>query len=514
MMSKARLSRDVPVLETTELKKAFGPTQALTGASVSLRSGEVHILLGENGSGKSTLAKILAGVHEPDQGSIHVNGAEVSTANTRHSRELGIAIVFQELSLAPDLTVADNLFLGTDASLSQFAIIDRRRERQSSSRVTSRLGLEIDLDMRVRQLPMAQKQMVEITKALLQDPLILIFDEPSSALSEREKLHLFQVIRRLKDEGVAILYITHHLREVAEIGDRVSVMRDGRIVVTTAVSKELTEARLLELLTGRQFIMKQSSKMAVQAAPILVVEGLCSPAIEGVTFSLRPGEIVGLYGVVGCGREDVARVLVGIMQPRAGRIVWKGKPLLVTSPDAALRVGISYLPMDRTENGILAVRSIRENLNLSSLDSFVRFGIVRLHRERKMTVKRLAELGVRYRSTEAAISTLSGGINKKVMFGRAMGPQPDLVILEDPTAGIDMGVKLELYQQLRLWADRGTCFLWLSSDLVETLSLCDRVYAMYAGNIVNEFIGPTLADEEALLAAVLGRATSRAASAI
>ena len=494
------------VLEVRGLRKAFGATRALAGASIALEAGEVHVLLGENGSGKSTLAKIVAGIHAADGGEILVKGAPAALGDARASRTLGIAIVFQELSLAPELSVADNLFLGREDASHPFRVIDRRAERARCREVLDRLETEIDLDAPVRGLSIARKQIVEVAKALLQQPLIMILDEPTATLTEREKAHLFAVVRRLRAEGVALLYITHHLREVAEIGDRVSVMRDGEVVTTTAITPDLTERRLLELLTGREVATEIARSPPAVGAALLRIDDLHTEGgCRGVSLHVGPGEIVGLYGVVGCGREGVAQALAGLRRPSRGSMTFRGARFAPRSPRDALKKGVGYLPVDRKENGILPERPIRENLNLSNLAAFARLKCVDPRRERAPTLTHLARLGVRFGSPEHAITSLSGGNQQKVLFGRATGPGPDLLVLEDPTAGIDMGAKLELYGHLRTWAGAGMGFLWLSSDLVETLTLCHRVYAMYDGRIVGAFDAPTLEDEEAVLAGVLGR---------
>ena len=502
------------VLEIKDLRKSFGATQALAGASISVNSGEVHVLLGENGSGKSTLAKIVAGIHTDDGGEIFVNGEATAISDARTSRGLGIAIVFQELSLAPDLSVADNLFLGRENAAHPFAMLNRRKEREKCHDVLKRLETTIDLDASVKTLSIAQKQIVEVAKALLQQPLIMILDEPTATLTEREKDHLFAVIRRLRDEGVALLHITHHLREIQEIGDRVSVMREGEVVVTTEITPDLTELRLLELLTGRAISTEVDREAPADARPVLRIDELYTEDdCRGISLYVRPGEIVGLYGIVGCGREGVARALVGLDRPTGGSMTFEGEAFKPRSPGDALSTGVGYLPVDRKENGILPDRSIRENLNLSNLAAFARGNVISPQRERGPTLAHLAKLGVRFGSAELPITSLSGGNQQKVLFGRATGAGPRLLVLEDPTAGIDMGAKLELYEQIKAWAADGMSFLWLSSDLVETLMLCHRAYAMYDGRIVDEFINPTLDDEEAILAGVLGRDSSTPTSA-
>ena len=499
-------------LVVSGLAKAFGATQALNGASLELRAGEIHALLGENGSGKSTLAKILAGIHKADSGEIHIDGKPVAIADVADARQFGIAIVFQELSLLPDLSVTDNLNVGREAARFPLSPIRRRAERARCTASLRQLGLAIDPRRLVRHLSMAQKQMVEIAKALLLEPRILILDEPTSSLTEHEKVQLFDVVGRLREAGTSILYVTHHLREVLQIANHVSIMRDGGVIVSEPVTPATTEGRLLELLVARKLDMLGAGARRASDEPLLSVGALATPScLDGVSLTVNRGEIVGLYGVVGCGRESVARALVGLEAPLAGSIALSGQRVAPSSPEAALRHGIGFLPADRAENGILPNRPIRENLNLCRLSGLARLGVIAGGRERQVTERGLSELGVKYASAELPITTLSGGNQQKVLFGRAVAAAPALLVLEDPTAGIDAGAKLELYGQIRGWAANGTGFLWLSSDVTETLTLCDRIYAMYDGRIVAELVAPTLADEDRLLSAVLGRGTQAAA---
>lgn len=493
-------------LQATGLTKAFGATQALAGANLDLGAGEVHALLGENGSGKSTFAKIVAGIHRPDAGDIAIDGTAATPRDVAHARKLGVAIVFQELSLAPDLSVADNIFLGSDESRSLFGVVRRRDERERCEALLDELGATIDPRRPIKQLSMAQKQIVEIAKALLHRPAILILDEPTSRLTELEKERLFQVVRQLRAAGTSILYVTHHLREVLQIADRVSVMRDGRVAVSEPISRDTTEDRLLDLLSARKAAPAGIAARGASPEALLSIESLrVSMCPDPVSLTVGRGEIVGLYGVVGCGREALAGALVGTERPFSGSVFMAGRPFSARNQRQAMRQGIGYLPSDRGENGILPSRSIRENLNLCRVSSYARFGFVGATAERSATERQLRELGVKYASADLPITTLSGGNQQKVLFGRAVAAAPKLLVLEDPTAGIDAKAKQDLYGQIRGWAAGGMGLLWLSSDVVETLTLCDRVYAMYGGRIVDEIVAPTLADEDRLISAVLGR---------
>lgn len=504
---KAERSEPDVVLEAVNLSKRFGATQALAGASIELRRGAVHILLGENGAGKSTLAKVVAGIHRPDEGSITVEGRAAEIRGIDDARRLGIGMVFQELSLAPHLSVVDNVFLGSEAATCAFSMLDRRDEARRCRGAFDLLDPDIPLDRPVSSLSVAQKQMVEIAKVLVRDPKIIIMDEPTSTLTEREKRSLFRVIASLTQRGVAILYVTHHLREVAQIGNVVSAMVDGRITETRAVTPELTEAKLLSMLTGREAKTFSRSRKAAPKATVLSIADLrTKTGCNGVGLTVGRGEVVGVYGVVGCGRESLGRVLVGIEPPLAGNLVFDGHPYRPRHPAHARKQGVGLLPMDRKEKGILAVRSIRDNLNLLDLRRFsTAGGFISSGAERSATITALRDLLVRYGSPEKPITTLSGGNQQKVLFGRAVAGRPKLVVMEDPTAGIDMGAKADLYELMSRLGDDGVSFLVFSSDLPETLSLCDRLYTMYAGRIVREFPEPSLADEPLILADVLGQ---------
>jgi ABC-type sugar transport system ATPase subunit len=486
------------------LYKSFGSTRALQGASLELAGGEVHALLGENGSGKSTFAKIVAGVHRPDRGTILRDGSAVTIDNPAAARAAGIGMVFQELSLAPDLDIVDNIFLGRERRSRIPALLDRRGEEGTCRAILDQLGLAFDPRQPVRRLGMAQKQMLEIGKALSLDPKVLILDEPTASLTRPEIEQLFAAIKRLRDACTAVLYVTHHLREVLEIADRVSIMRDGRVVADRAVTRATTEEELVELLIGKAPSLRPAAPTRSTRAPLLEVTGLQTAGAD-VSFHIDDGEIVGLYGVVGCGREEVGRALVGLHPIIAGAITFGGAPYRPANPADALAKHVSFLSSDRKQEGILPNRTIRENLTLSSLRAITRFGWLEERYERQAANERLATLGVKYGSAENLITTLSGGNQQKVLFGRALLAEPRLLVLEDPTAGIDVGARHDLYRIIRARAECGMSFIWMSSDLTETLTLCDRVYAMYDGRIVSEIAAPTMVDEDQLLAAVLGR---------
>jgi ABC-type sugar transport system ATPase subunit len=494
-----------PALSAEGLHKSFASTRALQGASLELEAGQIRALLGENGSGKSTFAKIIAGALAADRGTICRSGTPVSFVDPIAARAAGIAIVFQELSLAPDLDIVDNMFLGRERRKGVPGFLDRRSEEQACRAMLDQLGLALDPCQPVRRLGMAQKQMLEIGKALSQQPAVLILDEPTASLTRREIERLFALITRLREAGTAILYVTHHLREVLEIADQVSVMREGRVVANRPVTADTTEAELVELLIGRAPSSLPPASAASARVPLLDVAGLRTFSSRDVSFHIGHGEIVGLYGVVGCGHEEIGRALVGLHPVTGGTITLAGESYSARGPADALAAGVGFLSSDRKHEGILPNRPIRENLMLSNLGAVARYGLVRQPLERAKAAEQLKLLGVKFASAEDSILALSGGNQQKVVFGRALASRPKLLVLEDPTAGIDVGAKQDLYRIIREHARNGMSFLWMSSDLTETLTLCDRVYAMYDGRIVSEIVAPTMADEEHLLAAVLGR---------
>ena len=498
-------------LAVTGLTKSFGPTQALRGASLSIERGEVVALLGENGSGKSTLAKIIAGVHRPDAGAIAIGGGSVAFSEPAEARDAGIGIVFQELSLAPHLSVVDNLFLGREKR-NRLGWLAAMRQAEACDAVLRRVGLPVDPRQSVSSLTMAQKQLLEVAKALMSAPNILIFDEPTACLAEKEAAQLFALIGELKAQNTSILYVTHHMREVLKICDRVVVMRDGHVVADRPITPATTEPELIALLTANKPASGRERQDSAAGARILEAQALRTASSAALTFHLRAGEILGIYGVMGCGREDVVRALVGLHPIVGGQMRLHGKPYHPASPRAALRHGVGFLAGDRKEGGILANRPIRENLTLSALSTLSRRGLVSDRRERRQATDSLARLRVRYGTMEDPITSLSGGNQQKVLFGRAVSAAPQVLVLEDPTAGVDIGSKQDLYREIAKAASLGIAILWISSDIIETLSLCDRVYAMARGRIVDEIETPSLADEDRLLAQVLGRDTESSAA--
>lgn len=494
------------LLEVSALSKAFGATQALRNVSVAIREGEVHCLLGENGAGKSTLGKIVAGVMQPDKGRIFLRGQEVRFRNVADARRHGVSIVFQELSLANDLTVQENICLGTEPGGFPFRGTRARRELDDCRRLLAELDLDIDPTAAVGDLSPANRQLVEIAKAVYRRPQLLVLDEPTAMLGAVEKRKLFAAVNRLRRQGTAFVFITHHIEEVIEIGDTVSIMKDGELLDSFPNGPGLTADAIVEKLAGRKVEqLRKHRRIDRDAEAVLRIGGLPAASMEATELVVRRGEVVGLYGVVGCGRERIARAIVGLEPARDVRLYLRGVAFQPRSPAHAAQAGIAYLPAGRADNCILPTLSIRENLTLTQLRQFGRGGVVAASAERDAACTQLAWLRVKYDDEEAPIVALSGGNQQKVLIGRVMGMAKNLLVLEDPTAGIDVAAKHEIHHLIRGKAERdGLAVLLLSSDLLETLLVCDSLYTVFKGSLVRRYEPLNEAMYEDVLSDVLG----------
>jgi ribose transport system ATP-binding protein len=499
----------VPRVEVRGLSKRFGATRALRDVSLAFRSGEIHCLLGENGAGKSTIGKIVGGVYGADEGEVRIDGNPADIRSVADARKRGIVVVFQELSLALDLTVRENICLGDERGSHPLALLQTKKEDARCRQLLADLGLSIDLDTRTRLLPIAMQQLIEIAKALALRPRTLILDEPTAMLGAVEKRKLFQILERVKAEGTAIVLVTHHIDEVIEVGDRVSIMKDGALIDSFPVGGDVDADYILQRLAGKRAQDPISGRGERAKDEFLALRNL--PGRDGGAPEIRiaKGEIVGLYGVAGCGREAIVRGLIGLERFAGPKATLDGSDYAPQTPAAAGVKGVGYLPSGRASNGVLSTRAIRENLTLTQLRSFSRGGIISMKAERAAAEHQLKMLGVRFGAQDDAIVSLSGGNQQKVLLGRCLSHAKKLLILEDPTAGIDIAAKRDIHLMLRKRADEGLSVLLVSSDLNETIALCDVVFTMFNGVIVHEYVGPTAADEAAIIADVLG--DSRAA---
>lgn len=494
----------VPVLRAQGLSKQFGATRALAGISLRVEGGEVHCLLGENGAGKSTLAKILGGLHAPDAGEIEILGRRVRLHSVAEARAHGVAMVFQELSLAPDLTVRENICLGSERGRLPLRLTRSRQDVGLCRSLMAAFGLDLDLTARVGTLPVATQQLVEVAKALAQTPRLLVLDEPTAMLGVREAAKLLEMIRRVRTQGTAVVFVTHHIEEVLEVGDRVSLMKDGAIVDSFPITQELSAGQVIEKLTGKRIAHDMAARAGVSGAQRLVVSGLCGANRGSCEIAVGTGEIVGLYGVVGCGRERIGDTVIGLARMPGTMMSLDGTSYVPRNPAAAARAGVAYLPAGRAGNGILPARSIRENLTLGWPDICGWIKLAPLRKERDLARRHLIQLRTRFAEIEDPITALSGGNQQKVLLGRALGRATRLLVLEDPTAGVDVGAKQDIHDLIRGRAAAGAAVLLLSSDLLETISLCDVVYTIRAGMVIGTYRAPTLADEPQIIADILG----------
>ena len=493
-----------PALVLEHAAKSFGAVQALIDGSVTLRGGEVHALLGENGAGKSTLVKILAGVYQPDGGTLTVNGREVTLHGPAAAQAAGIAVIYQEPTLFPDLTVAENMFIGRQP-LRNGRRIDRRAMQDEAAATFKRLGVPLDPARIARGLSIADQQVVEIGKALSLDARVIVMDEPTAALSAAEVDRLFEVIRTLKAQDAAVLFISHRLEEVFAICQTVTVMRDGRHVLTSDLTG-LTANDLVRAMVGRELAERPPETVgAAPGEPMLTVDRLTREGVfTDISFTVRSGEIVALAGLVGAGRSEVARAVFGIDRYDAGQVTVRGRRLKKASPTSAMAAGIGFVPEDRRQQGLVMDMSVQQNVALASLDTLRKGGLIRASAERAMAADWAARLAIKYGRLTDPVSMLSGGNQQKVVLAKWLGRKPAVLIVDEPTRGIDVGTKAEVHHLLTELARSGVAVLMISSELPEVLGVAERVLVMREGRLVAEF-SHAEASEETIMAAAMGQ---------
>ncbi|MDX6332055.1 MAG: ribose transport system ATP-binding protein [Streptomycetaceae bacterium] len=468
------------------VRKTFPGVVALDGVDFDLRTGEVHVLLGENGAGKSTLIKMLSGAYRPDGGLIFVDDTETRIHSAQDAERFGIATIYQEFNLVPDLSVAENIFLGRQPR--RYGFIDRKKMQADAVELLARVGVDIDPRAQVRELGIARLQMVEIAKALSLDARILIMDEPTAVLTTGEVDKLFRIVRKLRTDGVGIVFITHHLEEIAALGDRVTVLRDGRSV--KQVPADTPEDELVRLMVGRSIEQQYprergSSKKA--AVPLLKVSGLTRDGtFHNVGFEVRAGEVVGLAGLVGAGRTEVARAVFGADPYDRGTVEVLGRTLPRHNVNAAMDAGIGLVPEDRKGQGLVLDATVQENLGLVTLRGATRAGFVDRAGQRRAADKISGQLKVRMAGLDQQVRTLSGGNQQKVVIGKWLLADSKVLILDEPTRGIDVGAKVEIYQLINELTASGHAVLMISSDLPEVLGMSDRILVMAKGRIAGE----------------------------
>lgn len=480
-----------PILGLKDIEKRFPGVYALRGVSFDVRPGEVHALLGENGAGKSTLIKIISGVHKPDSGTVEIDGRPVILNSPNDAKHFGIATIYQELGLYPELSVAENIFTGHTPrrKLGPLSIVDWPQMEARSREILADLNIhDLDVRRKVGELNVGNRQRVEIAKALSLNARILIMDEPTAALTESDVERLFGIVRLLRDRGVGIIYISHRLNEVFELADRVTVLRDGHYVDTRMV-KDVTEQELITMMVGRKIDDLFPKMNAKIGEVILEVKDLYrEPYTHGVSFNVRAGEIVGVAGLVGSGRSEMAQIIFGTLPAEKGEIYISGKRVHIRRPEDAVRHGIAYVPEDRGLQGLIRAMTLRENNSMAVLPKVSWRSFIQRPKEADMAREAIKQLAIRATGPEQVVNKLSGGNQQKVVVSKWLASEPRLLIMDEPTRGVDVGAKSEIHRLMsQLVAENGLAILMISSELPEILGMSDRVLVMREGRIVAEF---------------------------
>lgn len=493
------------ILKLASIVKSFAGVQALKGVSFELQAGEVHALVGENGAGKSTLVKIITGAHTADGGTLWVDGHMIERNDPVKARALGIAAIYQQPALFPDLTVAENIALGMEPG-GAWKRIDWRRRRLRALELLGRIGASIRPEIEARNLRMAEQQLVEIARALGADARILVMDEPTAALAAREVSNLFRVVDELRAHGMGIVYISHRLDELYQIADRMTVLRDGK-TVTTCTPADMDRAGLIRSMVGREVSTIFPQRTAPLGSVILEARdlGCRASGIRGVNFSVRAGEILGFAGLVGAGRTELARILFGLTPADTGKIRLHGNPVVIDRPARAVELGIGYVPEDRRRHGVILDMPIIPNATLAILPRISRLGMLHLGRERALARGFVERLAVKTASLDAPAAQLSGGNQQKLALARWLATEPAVLILDEPTQGIDVGAKAEIHALMRDLAERGLAILMISSELPEVLGMSDRIVIMHNGTITG-ILDRAAATQERILRLALGQA--------
>ena len=484
------------LIELSGICKSFPGVRALDDVQFNLKAGEVHALLGENGVGKSTLMKIISGIYPRDSGSYRLEGNELTELTPKSAQKLGIAIIHQELNMCTDLTVAENMFLGREAHF--HGVIRQNEMNRQAKLVLDELKIDIDPATVVKTLPVSKQQMVEIAKALSTNARILIMDEPTSALTEREIVELFRIIRELKQQGRAIVYISHRLEELKEITDRVSIFRDGRYVATRNFA-DTTLDEIIAMMIGREIKEKFPHTRVDKGARLLAVNNLCSGIVKNVSFELFAGEIVGLSGLMGAGRTELVRAIFGADPIESGEIWLDGQSIAIHTPRDAICKGIVLGPEDRKKQGLCTELSIRENVSLANLDRICnRWGIVSSRIEKELTGKAVSNLRIKTPSVEQTAKNLSGGNQQKVVLGKWLVRDAKVVIFDEPTRGIDVASKVEIYNIMNELKAKGIGVLFVSSEMPEVMGMSDRILVMCNGRITGNLVSRETTQDEIL----------------
>ncbi len=491
-----------PLIAVSDLSKSFGGVHALRGVNFELYPGEVHAILGENGAGKSTLIKTITGIHQPDSGTLYLDGEAVQFSGPRDAQARGIAAIYQEPSLFPDLDIAENILVGRQPT--QRGRVNWQQTYREAGALLGRLGVKLNPRTKARSLSVAQQQMVEIARALSLDARVLIMDEPTSSLTLGEVEELFKIVRQLRSEGTAIVFISHRLEELFAIADRVTTLRDGSYVGTRSLENVTTE-ELIQMMVGRNLDELFPKQMVEAGEVVLEVEGLSAQGrFSDISFQLRKGEILGVSGLIGAGRTDVARALFGTLIADEGSVRLNGQAVDIRNPQQAMALGIGYVPEDRKLHGLVLDMSIADNITLPVLPTVSKMGWVDRKREQELARVDARKLEVKMASLRQKATELSGGNQQKVVLAKWLGTQPKVLILDEPTRGIDVGTKAAVHKLMSALAAKGLAILMISSELPEVLGMSDRILVMREGRITGEFSRAKATQEVIMTAATTG----------
>jgi rhamnose transport system ATP-binding protein len=492
-----------PIIQLLNIGKSFPGVQALSDVSFEVYPGEVHALVGENGAGKSTLIKIIAGVYQPNGGSIRFNGQPVQILNPRHAQEMGIAAIYQESSLYNELSVAENIFMGRHPISGRLGMVDWDTMFRESTEVLGRLGVQMDVHAKVGGLSTANRQRVEMAKALSQNAKVLIMDEPTASLARHDVEALFNTVRVLREHGVGIIYISHRLEEVFDLADRVTVLRDGHLVETRPVSR-VSQGQLVSMMVGRTLDTLFPKKDAEIGTPVLRVRHLnCKGLVNDASFEVRRGEVVGLAGLVGAGRSELAQVLFGIHPAESGTVEIDGKLSTIRNPRQAISLGLAYVPEDRQRQGLILPMTVRENITMAILETLTHFGFVSGNAEGKIATEYVERLQIRTPGPNQLAMNLSGGNQQKIVVSKWLAAAPKVLILDEPTRGIDVGAKAEIHRLMSQLSQQGLGIVMISSELPEILGMSDRILVVRKNTIVGEYTRAE-ATQEKIIATAMG----------
>lgn len=484
------------MIEMTGISKAFSGNQVLKDVSFSLEKGEIHALMGENGAGKSTLMKVLTGIYKRDGGMIKVKGKEVNFSSPKEAEKAGIAVIHQELNILPHLSIAENMFLGKEETVGKTSILKTKSMNDKTKKILFELGLDVNPSSPASELSVGKQQIVEIAKALSAEAEVIVMDEPTAALTDREIDTLFKTIRDLQEKGVSFIYISHRMEEIFSLCDRITVLRDGEFAGEKFI-RDTSFEEVVQLMVGRELGERFPERHAQIGEVKLAVRGLTRNGhFENVSFDLHKGEVLCIAGLMGAGRTEVAQTLFGYRKATAGEVELDGKKVKINSPGAAKKLGIGYVTEDRKSEGLLVDFTVEENISLTNFREISKYGLISRKKESALFLSMKERLGIRTSGPHQTAKSLSGGNQQKVVIAKWLGIEPDLLILDEPTRGVDVGAKKEIYSIINQLAERGVAVLMISSELPEVLGMADRVLIMHEGKLAGELSKEEMTQEK------------------